>query len=64
MKNAVVETVSFLGATKGLSKPDAYSLASIGVDYGVAEAVDGTLLIYGAIAKKMFKTKTEYWLKK
>lgn len=64
MKNAVLETVKFLGAEKGLSKADAYSLASIGVDYAIAEAVDGTLLIYGAIGKGMFKAKTPYWAEK
>lgn len=61
LSKAIKETVSFLGATRGMSAADAYSLASIGVDYGVAEAVDETLVIYGKIPKSLFKTKTPYW---
>jgi acetamidase/formamidase len=60
LRNAIRETVSFLG-TRGMSASDAYSLASIGVDYGVAEAVDANLVIYGKIPKALFKTKTPYW---
>ena len=43
---------------------DAYSLSSIAVDFGVAEAVDENLLIYGRIGKNWFKTKTPYWTAK
>lgn len=60
MKHAVTETVKFLEA-RGLSTADAYALASIGVDFIVGEAVDGVLLVYGAIPKSLFKTKTSYW---
>ena len=60
MKHAVTETVKFL-ETRGLSTADAYALASIGVDFIVGEAVDGVLLIYAAIPKSLFKTKTPYW---
>lgn len=60
LTKSIKETVTFLG-TKGLSPSDAYSLASIGVDYSVAEAVDETLVIYGKIPKSIFKTKTPYW---
>ncbi len=60
MKNAVTETVAFL-QTKGLSASDGYSLASIGVDFAVAEAVDDVLVIYGKIPKSIFKHKTAYW---
>jgi acetamidase/formamidase len=63
LKNAIVGTVEFL-KTKGLSAADAYSLASIGVDYAVAEAVDQNLVIYGKIPKKMFRQQPAYWLKK
>jgi acetamidase/formamidase len=64
MKNASQETVDFLRATRGLSAADAYSLASIAVDFRVAEAVDAVLMVYGAIPKKIFKTNPEYWLRK
>ena len=47
-----------------LSVADAYALASVGVDFRVAEAVDSTQVIYGMIPKKLFKTNPEYWLKR
>jgi acetamidase/formamidase len=61
MKEAVQETVTFLGRERGLSPGDAYSLASIGVNYVVAEAVDHVLMIYGAIPKKIFSTNKPFW---
>jgi acetamidase/formamidase len=63
LKDAVEETSDFLKANKGLSAGDAYSLSSVAVDYGVAEAVDQNLVIYGRISKGLFKDKTPYWLK-
>jgi acetamidase/formamidase len=63
MKKAVQETVKFLMEEKGLNKIDAYSLASIGVDFKVAEAVDQVLLIVGMVPKKIFKSNPEYWYK-
>ena len=64
MKHAVQETVAFLRDKKGLSAADAYSLASIGVDFRVAEAVDAVQMVYGDDPKNIFKTNPEYWLKK
>ena len=64
MKNAALETVAFLRDKKGLSAADAYSLASIGVDFRVAEAVDAVQMVYGMIPKKLFKHNPEYWSKK
>ncbi|HKU70658.1 MAG TPA: acetamidase/formamidase family protein [Burkholderiales bacterium] len=61
MKEAAQETVNFLGRERGLSPADAYSLASIAVNYGVAEAVDHVLVIYGEIPKKLFSTNRPYW---
>ncbi|MDB5921469.1 MAG: amidase [Betaproteobacteria bacterium] len=61
MKEAVQETVTFLGRERGLTPGDAYSLASIGVNYVVAEAVDHVLMIYGAIPKKLFSTNAPFW---
>jgi acetamidase/formamidase len=61
MKKAVQETVKFLMEQRGLNRTDAYSLASIGVDYKIAEAVDQVLLIVGMIPKKIFKTNPQYW---
>jgi acetamidase/formamidase len=64
MKNAAEETVDFLREKKGLSVADAYSLASIAVDFRIAEVVDAVQVIYGAIPKKIFKQKDEYWFKR
>jgi len=63
MKQAAQETVNFLRERKGLSAADAYSLASIAVDFRVAEAVDAVQMVYGAIPKKIFKSNPDYWRK-
>jgi acetamidase/formamidase len=47
----------------GLSTVDAYSLASIAVDFRVAEAVDPVEMIYGMIPKKLFRKNPEYWVR-
>jgi acetamidase/formamidase len=64
MKHAAQETVNFLRDKKGLSVADAYSLASIGVDFRIAEVVDAVQVVYGAIPKRIFKTNPEYWHRK
>jgi acetamidase/formamidase len=61
MKEAVQETIKWLGEERGLSPADAYSLASIGVNYTVAEAVDDVLMVYGAIPKKLFASNKAFW---
>jgi acetamidase/formamidase len=61
MKIAVREAVELLQAKGGLSAAEAYSVASLGVDFRVGEAVDSTLLIYGVIPKKFFKQNPVYW---
>jgi acetamidase/formamidase len=64
MKHATQEVVDFLQREKGLSAADAYSLASLAVDFHVGEAVDFVQMVYGAIPKKIFKKNPEYWLKR
>jgi acetamidase/formamidase len=64
MKHAAQETVNFLRDRKGLSPADAYALASIAVDFRVAEAVDAVQMVYGAIPKKIFKSNPDYWSRK
>jgi acetamidase/formamidase len=64
MKHAAQETVNFLRDRKGLSAADAYALASIAVDFRVAEAVDAVQMVYGSIPKKIFKSNPEYWARK
>ena len=38
-------------------------MASIAVEFRVAEAVDAVQMVYGMIPKKIFKQKSEYWVK-
>jgi len=54
LKEAALETIAFLQREKGLSPADAYSLASIAVNYTVGEAVDQVQMVYGAIPKRIF----------
>ncbi|CAN5187331.1 acetamidase/formamidase family protein [soil metagenome] len=54
MKQAVRETISFLTQTRGLSREDAYSLASIGIDYEVSQVVDINKGVHGVIYKCLF----------
>lgn len=55
MRLAVQEAVDFLVAEKGLSAADAYTLASIGCDFRVSEAVDLTQVVTGHIPKHVFR---------
>jgi acetamidase/formamidase len=64
MRNATQETVCYLMETRGLSAAAAYSLASIGIDFLIAEVVDAVQLVYGAIPKRIFKTNPDYWHKR
>ena len=49
MKEAVRETVALLQAKGGATAAEAYAIASMGVDFRVAEAVDPMLLVYGVV---------------
>jgi acetamidase/formamidase len=55
MRIATQEAVDFLVAEKQLSPADAYTLASIGCDFRVAEAVDLTQVVIGMIPKQVFR---------
>ena len=55
LQKAVDEVVAFLVAEKGLTPTKAVSLASIAVDFHVAEAVDFTQLVTGKIPKHIFR---------
>jgi len=57
MRLAVAEAVKFLVEEKGLPPSKALSLCSVGVDFHVAEAVDGRQVVAGKIAKSMFLKK-------
>src|SRR5215813_4432562 len=64
MRQATRETVNFLREEFGLSTEDAYALASIAVDFRVAEAVDSVQMIYGMIPKNIFRQTPEFWSKR
>src|SRR5262249_22294941 len=61
MKSAVRETVELLQQKAGVTVAEAYAIASMGVDFKVAEAVDSVQLIYGTVPKKFFKQNAPYW---
>src|SRR5262249_14859811 len=61
MKEAVRETIALLQAKAGVTAAEAYAIASMGVDFRVAEAVDSMLLVYGVVPKRDFKQNPEYW---
>jgi acetamidase/formamidase len=54
VRKAVLETVDFLVKEKGLSTAKALSLCSIGIDFRIAEVVDGTQVVVGSIPKALF----------
>ncbi len=54
MRKAALEVVDFLVKEKGLTPAKAFSLASIAVDFHIAEAVDDTQVVAGTIAKSLF----------
>ena len=54
LRVAVQEVVAFLVEEKGLTPDKAFSLASIGVDFRVAEAVDLTQVVTGMVPKDLF----------
>jgi acetamidase/formamidase len=54
LQKAVEEVVAFLAQEHGLSPDRALSLASIAVDFQVAEAVDLTQVVTGRIPKSLF----------
>jgi len=61
LSSAINETVKFLGTKYGMKPQEAYSLCSVAVDFGLAQAVDGNLTMYGIVPKSWFKTKFPYW---
>jgi acetamidase/formamidase len=61
MKTAVREAVELLQEKAGLTAAEAYSVASLAIDFRVAEAVDSVQLIYGTVPKRFLKQNTPYW---
>jgi acetamidase/formamidase len=56
-KNAVREAIDFLVTEKGMTREEAYMLASVAVDFNITELVDGTVGVHGMIPKNIFTRK-------
>jgi acetamidase/formamidase len=54
MQKAVTETIDFLVEEKGMARNKAFSFASLAVDFEIAEVVDLTQLVVGAVPKSLF----------
>ena len=54
LRKAVAATVDFLVAERGLSRSQAFSLASLAVDFRIAEAVDLTQVVTAFVPKAVF----------
>ncbi len=61
LNKAIRESVDFLQARAGLSATEAYALCSLAVDFRIGEAVNNVLMVYGAIPKRLFRDKPQYW---
>jgi acetamidase/formamidase len=54
MTMAAEQTLWLLTSRFGMTTDDAYSLCSVGVDFGVTQVVDGTVGCHGIVAKSLF----------
>lgn len=64
MRMAILETINFLKEHRSYDFFEAYTLASIGVDFRVTQVVDGTLGIHSMIPKKIFLDEPDrYWFR-
>jgi acetamidase/formamidase len=54
LKMAVRDAIDFLVTEKHMTREDAYMLSSVGVDFNVTQAVDGTKGVHGMIPKSLF----------
>jgi|SRR6185437_7660655 len=61
LTNVVRNTVAFISAEYGLTPQDTSSLCSTDIDFGLAEAADLNLVMYGKVPKSYFAKKTAYW---
>jgi acetamidase/formamidase len=51
----VQEMVDYLSAARGLSKMDAYRLASVAADLRITQLVDGNVGVHMMVPKSIFK---------
>lgn len=59
LRNATYEVVSFIGERYGLRPAEAFSVASVAVDFTVSEAVDEIQVITGLVPKGIFPDRTD-----
>ena len=57
LRMAVREAIDFLVSVKHMTREDAYMLCSVGVDFNVTQAVDGTKGVHAMIPKSIFKSR-------
>jgi len=55
LRKAVRDAIDLLVTEKHLTREEAYQLCSVGVDFNVTQAVDGTKGVHGMIPKSLFK---------
>jgi acetamidase/formamidase len=56
-KTALRQAIDFLVTTKGLSKDDAYMLASVACDVRITQLVDGNVGAHVMIPKQLFTAR-------
>ena len=61
LRNTVTETAKFLRERAALTEAEAYALCSLAVDFRIGEAVNGVVMVYGMIPKRLFRQTTGYW---
>ena len=54
MRIALRDSITFLSATKDLSREEAYALCCLAVDFRLTQIVDGNKGIHGMIPKSIF----------
>jgi formamidase len=57
MRDAATEMLRLLTELKGVSRDDAYSLMSVGVDFAVTQVVDGRQGVHARIARSIFPSE-------
>jgi len=61
LRNSVTETARFLRERAPLTEAEAYALCSLAADFRIGEAVNGVVMVYGMIPKRLFREATGYW---
>lgn len=54
LRKSLLEAIDFLVAERGLEPREAFTLASLAIDFSISEAVNETQVVTGSIAKSLF----------